>query len=446
MRSATFLVCAMLAACGSEATALRVEALPPMRESESANTVVPSADHTEPEVPSQTVHALLDGRFEITLPTAIVLTRSQAWHASENLRVYYDSYELEVQQCRMTFAVRSHGLLRPSDVPLRDGETRSFAPAEDAVPHLEIVTTPMRPFEVLDLMHAAVGAVAFEADGAATDFFLWPELAPGEESVVPEGDDWSSNDWYAAQRQDPRLARCYEVAETLLGEALPTLVARRPFAPVQTRLGFGYDEDIDESIAYEGAIPEGWIISTEPAYDASFDDLHRRQAWAWSPAAPSPRARVWMFNGLWPDDEPRPPIGPRRAHLFDHDLRFDREEGDDGSCARVENRNLGLTHTVCLRGTRAEQNELVTILRAFTRVRTSDTDAVSTAQQACTMRIQDADGVTRVRGLPSSQSEIVGSIPNGVAIVPVEHRGRWLRITSPHAGWVFAGNVERDCS
>jgi hypothetical protein len=392
-----------------------------------------------------TARSLLDGRFEIALPTEVALTPSQAWSSSENLRAYYDSYALEVQQCRLTFAMRSHGLLRPRDLPLGEGESRSYAPSEGASPRLEIVTTHSRAFDVLGLMYAAIGAVAFEADGTATDFFLWPELAQGEESVVPEGDDWESDDWYAAQRQDPRLARCYGVAETLLSEALPTLVARRPFAPVQRRLYFGYDEDMDESIAYEGAIPDGWIITTEPAYDASFDDLHRRQVWSWAPPVPSPRARVWMYAGLWPDDMPRPSMGPRREHLFDHDLRFDRGQGEDGSCAWAENRDLGLTHTVCLRGTRAEQNELAAILRTFTRVRSGDAALAAPARQTCVTHIRDADGQTNVRALASSRSEVVGTIANGTAIVPSEQRGPWLRITTPHVGWVFRDNVERHC-
>ena len=435
MRRWPFLSFVTLLGCAPIAASVRVEP------SEHARVEAPPANGIEggSDGSSHTVHPILGGRFEFALPTAIALRASSVWAAPDELRAYYDAYEFDIDECSMTLAVRSHGLMRPSEVPLRDGETRLFVPSEDASPHLEIVRTQARTFEFLDVMQAAVGAVAFEPDGSATDFFLWPQLA----GAAPEGDEGNPEDWFAAQRSDPRLARCYGLAETLLRDALPTLAVRRPFSLAQTQLHFGYDEERDASFVFEGAIPSGWIITLQPAYDASFEDLHRRQPWTWVDVEPTQRARIWSFDGLASDDEP-PPRGPRRARLFGLDLRFDRGEGDDGQCARFEQREAGLTHTVCLRGTPAEQDELVAILRSFAPVQSSRAEATP-ASQTCVTRIQDADGQTNVRASASSRSDVVGTISNGTVIVPVGQQGRWLRIATPHLGWVYANHVARQC-
>ncbi len=444
----------VLVGCGAATPSPHAQPSPPVHEDEPSpapTTSRPSqgvddATLSREEEPAARTHLLLDGRFEITLPTATTLRASSAWDAPEELRAYYDSYEFNMNECAMTLAVRSHGLLRPRALSLRDGEARVFAPSADASPHLEILTTHSRPFDVLGAVEAAVGAVAFEPDGSATDFFLWPHLAPGEESVEPEGDEWDTEDWFAAQRADPRRARCYEVAETLLHEALPTLVARRPFSLAVTQLHFGYDEAQDQSIPFAGVVPSGWVITSAPAYDARFEDLHRRQPWAWVDPEPAQRARVWSFNGSADDDDDVPPQpGSRRAHLFGHDLRFDRDGGEDGQCAWIAEPGTGLTHTVCVRGTRAQRDELVAILGSFVRVNSADGATPHAPTPTCVMRIRDADGETNARAGASSRSDLVGTIPNDTAITPLEQRGRWLRIAAPHAGWVYAEHVDRQC-
>lgn len=445
--------CLVLSSCSAPAA----PAAPTPPTSESATSpAAPSPSAIElaaPAGPGSDRLTILDGRLELTLPDA-TFTWNDEWETGARHRSYLDSYRFELQGCVFTFAARSDGRVRPRELSADDMETRRFVPSEDAAGRLEVLTTHSRHFEVLATRYAAVGAVVFESDGTATDFFLWPHLATDEASVDVEG-DVTLESWMSAQRADPRLARCYGEAETILRNALPTVRVLHPFAPIALRFSFGHDVERDEPIEFAGSLPEGWVATPRPSYDASFERLHRRQTWDWNDRGIPQFAQVWRFFGVSPDDAPSGPRGRRRERLFGHDLRFD-PQGDFGDCASLEMRDDGVTDTVCLVGSRAEQDELVAILRTFTRVESSapdgelgegeeDGDDADELASSCLSRIEDPDGQTNVRARASLRSDVVGTLPNGTEVRPREERGGWLRIDAPHAGWIHQSHVTRAC-
>lgn len=64
----------------------------------------------------------------------------------------------------------------------------------------------------------------------------------------------------------------------------------------------------------------------------------------------------------------------------------------------------------------------------------------------CPVIIADSDGRTNVRRAPASGAEALAVLSNGTEIRVEERRGRWWRITSPQAGWVWGPNTEARCS
>jgi len=63
----------------------------------------------------------------------------------------------------------------------------------------------------------------------------------------------------------------------------------------------------------------------------------------------------------------------------------------------------------------------------------------------CPWQIADPDGQTNVRPEPTTRGDVIGTIPTGTPIVPIERRGRWWRVDAPTAGWIWAPNVRQVC-
>lgn len=337
------ILCLLVAACGAAPT-----------EHVNAAPQAPAPAHPTPSAPAQqpvfTTRALLSGRFQGELSSA-----SQPTNIWPSERAgYRDAWRVPYEGCDLFLAISSEGLARPTELTLGGDQTRSWVPSETAEPRLEVITVPLRPFEVLDGQQAAVGAVVFEADGSATDFFAWPD-GPDREGFGDDGEE----DWVAWQRGNPALQSCYASAERFLDDMLASLRTQRPFETRSARLPFGWEDSREDSGVFLGALPEGWIITTSDAYDAVFRRVHRRQDWSWSPAEPSPRAEMWTFVGG--DERPMPPRG-RRETLFGYPLRF-----DDEGCARVINPRMPFQQYLCLHGSRAEKQELVRVLQTFVR-------------------------------------------------------------------------------
>lgn len=291
---------------------------------------------------------LLSGRFRVELPTGA--EPANVWSSEEP--GHRDGWRMNYEGCDLFLAASSEGLVRPDELTLGEGEIRTWVPSESAAPRLEVIRTPLRTFATLGEEQATAGAVVFEADGSATDFFVWPD-GPEREGFGENGEE----DWVAWQRADPAMQECYAAAERLLGEALASLEPQLPFQPRPVRVSFGWDDLREEQAVFVGSLPDGWIITQRDAFDATFDRVHRRQDWSWSPSAPSPRAELWAFSGS--DDRP---IRGRRVNVFGYPLRFD-EEG----CARVVEARMPYQQYLCLHGSRAEQEELLGVLQRFLR-------------------------------------------------------------------------------
>ena len=219
-----------------------------------------AASPVRPAPSSVARQRVLDGRFDLALPAGTVLEVDDGWGAGAPPSTF-DAYSFERAGCHLVFALRSDGRLRPSELPSGPGERLERAADGSS----EILWMPERSFDTLGDPLAAVGAVAFEPDGSATDLWVWPT---GGEPVEADADD----DWLALQRRDPRIARC-----------------------------------LDEARAWLGAV--------------ALTYLHRRLPWAPSASPPIPSACLWIFEG---GGEPPPADGPRRR-VLGQSLTFDRE-------------------------------------------------------------------------------------------------------------------------
>jgi hypothetical protein len=192
--------------------------------------------------------------------------------------------------------------------------------------------------------------------------YVAPRLPEGVEPLVPEDDATS---WGAAQRSDPRQARCFAVADAFLAQLLGALAPARAYASPEPIVAFGYDEDADEPITHRGELPTGWVVTHGVAFDAEFFYLHRRLTWTWERPRepPAPSAKVWSFLGGEISSEitgEPPPRIVERAQLFGLTLDFDTEH-----CATHFVESIGTTDTVCLHGSAAQRRELVRILGSF---------------------------------------------------------------------------------
>ncbi len=288
---------------------------------------------------------VLDGRFDLALPAGTALEADDRWGAGATPSTF-DAYSFERAGCHLVFALRSDGRLRPSELPSGPGERLARA-ADGAT---DILWMPERSFDTLGDPLAAVGAVAFEPDGSATDLWVWPT---GDEPVEADADD----DWLALQRRDPRIARCLDEARAWLAAVAPTLRALRPFAS-PAELTFGWDRDADAPARHRADLPPGWVVTSAEAHDATFTYLHRRLPWAPSASAPTPSACLWTFEG---GGDPSPAHGPRRT-VLGRDLTFDRE-----GCARFPVPH-GAQH-LCVTGPPEEREAILSVLDTFTPVR-----------------------------------------------------------------------------
>lgn len=304
-----------------------------------------AASPVRPAPSSVTRQRVLDGRFDLALPAGTALEVDDGWGAGAPPSTF-DAYSFERAGCHLVFALRSDGRLRPSELPSGPGERLERAADGSS----EILWMPERSFDTLGDPLAAVGAVAFEPDGTATDLWVWPT---GDEPVEADEDD----DWLALQRRDPRIARCLDEARAWLAAVAPTLRVLRPFASPD-ELTFGWDGDADEPARHRADLPPGWVVTSAEAHDAAFTYLHRRLPWAPSASTPTPSACLWTFEG----GDPPPAHGPRRR-VLGRDLAFDGE-----GCARFSLDHAGVQH-LCVTGTPEEREAILSVLDTFTPVR-----------------------------------------------------------------------------
>lgn len=298
----------------------------------------------EPPAASESAErTFLEGRFVASIPEGSTLTPSTAWSP---LGATFDAYEFERAGCSFAFALRSDGWVRPMDLQPEGAER--WLPREDT--STAILALPERTFTTLSEELAAVGAVAFEADGSATDLWVWPLLPPGEASAEAGEDD----DWLGAQRRDPRISNCFGEAERWLAELLPTLRPVRPFVS-PSEITFGWDDAREEPARYRATLPAGWVLSSAEAYDAEFTFLHPRLPWARSTGTPTPNACLWLFTG---DDAP--PSRGRRVQVLGRALAFDAE-----GCARFSVGDDAAVQNVCLTGSAAERAAILEVLETF---------------------------------------------------------------------------------
>jgi hypothetical protein len=373
---------AMLAACGGASPREEPTTSEPMPSEGSETTRVPATDATDagidastssaegPEVseeprdvaaPALAEHALLAGRFVVTLPSEITFEDDDVLGHGARWRAWYDGHAVALDGCRLEVVLVSDGRTRPRGRVPR-------APTMHTVPSahgLEIVAVEDRDPDALGDPLPGPGAVVFEADGTATDVYVAPRLPAGMEPIVPEDDATS---WGAAQRSDPRQARCFAVADAFLLQLLGALAPRRAYTSPEPIVAFGWDEDADEPITHRGTLPTGWVVTHGVAFDADFVHVHRRPTWSWErPREPRPpSATIWSFLGGEMDSEltgEPPPRIVERAQLFGLTLGFDTQ-----GCALHVVESIGTTDTVCLRGSAAQRRELLRVLATFTRL------------------------------------------------------------------------------
>lgn len=372
---------AMLAACGGASPREEPTTSEPSPSAGSETTRVPVTDATDagndastssaegPEVreeprdvaPTALVEReLLAGRFVVTLPSEIAFEDDDVLGHGARWRAWYDGHAVALDGCRLAVVLVSDGRTRPRGRIPR-------APTMHTVPSahgLEIVAVEDRDPDALGDPLPGPGAVVFEADGTATDVYVAPRLPEGMEPIVPEGD----TSWGAAQRSDPRQARCFAVADAFLLQLLGALAPRRPYTSPEPIVAFGWDEDADEPITHRGTPPTGWVVSHGVAFDADFVHVHPRLTWSWErPREPGPgSATIWSFVGGEMSSEitrEPPPRIVERAQLFGLTLGFDTEH-----CAAHFLESIGATDTVCLRGSAAQRRELLRVLATFTRL------------------------------------------------------------------------------
>lgn len=302
----------------------------------------------------RTEHVFLDGRFGATLPAGTTLTRPEWSRAGATV----DAYRFEHADCSFELALRSDGRVRPGDLQAETDER--WLPRANA--SLEVLSIPERTFSTLGEDLAAVGAVAFEEDGTATDLWVWPTVpnaVGGEDGSEEFGEAVGEED--ERGRRDPRIAHCFEVAEGWLAELLPTLHALRPFASPD-EITFGWDDERDEAVRYRATLPAGWVVSRGEAYDAAFTYLHPRLPWARSLDIPTPNACLWLFSG----DEAPTLRGPE-TRVLGRMLVFDPE----GCAGFVVGGGLGNQY-LCLTGSPSERSSILEVLETFRRVTPSE--------------------------------------------------------------------------
>lgn len=331
----------LLGGCGAAHPSSTPRAAPPLASTASANEAASATSEVEP--PAVTEHAFLEARLAARLPAGTTLTPSTHWSPRS---ATFDAYEFERGSCTFALALRSDGRVRPSDLQ-PEGHER-WLPRESA--SMEILAMPERTFVTLGEELSAVGAVAFEEDGTATDLWVWPRLPPGEASAEA-GDD---EDWLAAQRRDPRISNCFGEAERWLAELLPTLRVLRPFTS-PSEITFGWDDARDEPARYRASLPAGWVLSSAEAYDAEFTYLHPRLPWARALGTPTPNACLWLFSG----DDP-PSARGRQRQVLGRMLAFDSE-----GCAGFVVGDGIANQYLCVTGSPAEQAAILEVLETF---------------------------------------------------------------------------------
>jgi hypothetical protein len=373
---------AMLAACGGASPREAPTTSEPIPSAGSETTRVPATDATDagvnastssaegPEVseeprdvaaPALAEHGLLAGRFVVTLPSEITLADDDVLGHGARWRAWYDGYAVALDGCRLAVVLVSDGRTRPGG-PVPDAPTMHTVPSAHG---LEIVAVEHRDPDALGDPLAGPGAVVFEADGTATDVYVAPRLPAGMEPIVPEDDATS---WGAAQRSDPRQARCFAVADAFLLQLLGALAPRRAYASPEAIVAFGWDEDAGAAIEHRSTLPTGWVVTHGVSYEGGFVRVHRRLTWSWErPREPGPpSATISSFPGGEMDSEFMGHPAPRiveRAQLFGLTLGFDTY-----GCASHVMESIGTTDSVCLQGSAAERRELLRVLATFTRL------------------------------------------------------------------------------
>lgn len=89
------------------------------------------------------------------------------------------------------------------------------------------------------------------------------------------------------------------------------------------------------------------------------------------------------------------------------------------------------------------------ITQIHNRMRRPDNARVAllgTTEVGVCERVVHDDSPLNVRLRPRSRASVVGTLPNGTRLRPVEWRGhRWIRIEGEVAGWVWVDNTRRGC-
>ena len=299
----------------------------------------------------RTEHVFLHGRFGATLPAGTTLTRPEWSRTGATI----DTYRFAYADCSFELALRSDGRVRPDDLQVEADER--WLPRANA--SLEVLSIPERMFSSLEGDFAAVGAVAFEEDGTATDLWVWPTVPNAVDDE--EGDEEFGEEDERGSRRDPRMRECFEVAEGWLAELLPTLHALRPFASPD-EISFGWDDERDEPVRYRATLPAGWVVSRGEAYDAELTYLHPRLPWARRLDIPSPNACLWLFSG----DEAPTLRGPG-TRVLGRMLVFDPE----GCAGFVVGGGLGNQY-LCLTGSPTERASILEVLETFRPVTPSE--------------------------------------------------------------------------
>lgn len=89
------------------------------------------------------------------------------------------------------------------------------------------------------------------------------------------------------------------------------------------------------------------------------------------------------------------------------------------------------------------------VTRIHNRMRRPDNARVAlirTEEVAICERIVDDRTPLNVRARPNSRANVVGTLPSGTRIRPVQwHRHRWIRIEGDAPGWVWVDSTRRAC-
>ncbi|MFO0708412.1 MAG: SH3 domain-containing protein [Sandaracinus sp.] len=232
--------------------------------------------------------------------------------------------------------------------------------------------------------------------------------------------DWPDGDSYVDEHQPPArlLAQVERDTMRVQSQLLLTLAPGRAHPMAPGRVSLPIDEDTWEMDVTDGVLVK--VLSAEAAAEAE-------------PGCPA------RFEVLARDES-------RTGRFEPHFQRGLVGACPDGRIARGRiGSPLDPRIEAALASVRLHDDAASATPPTAATIHSTTTTAPTAPRGPCRFVVDDPAPPLRIRASSSSRSDVVGTLDNGTAIELVERHGRWARIASPVAGWVWTENLREQC-